>query len=215
MGDVREKATTDPMYRYIKRLLPKPRELEYRGKYHRPEREEDYRNPKPRGLKYETSDKGLTLVENFIKSIPPERQHVISSDPSKLRTELREAALKESQQVRSHVRPNSAHKVYAWRDLLEERELKSQSYSCTKVPSEVFLPDKTKHLLTLFHKNHQTEGRVKRMNGYWQVPRLGPTPTRDRYGLRILDNLELESQTDVKCQTYTGTKDYHYSWPYT
>lgn len=81
--DVRERATTDPMYKYYKRLLPKPRyeiyrngrlhcrdisrDPEYRGKYQRPEREEDYRNPKPRGLKYETSDRGLALVENFMK----------------------------------------------------------------------------------------------------------------------------------------------------
>ena len=41
------------------------RDPEYRGKYQRPEREEDYRNPKPRGLKYETSDRGLALVENL------------------------------------------------------------------------------------------------------------------------------------------------------
>lgn len=81
---------------------------------------------------------------------------------------------------RSRVKPNSAHKVYAWRDLLEEREHKSQGYSCTKVPSAVFLPDKTEHLLTLFHREHQTEGNLKRINGYWQVPRLGAPPTRDR-----------------------------------
>ena len=81
--DVRDKATTDPMHKYYKRLLPKPRygeawggnecetpecifrDPEYRGKYQRPQREEDYRNPKPRGLKYETSDRGLALVENL------------------------------------------------------------------------------------------------------------------------------------------------------
>merc|ERR1711953_205676 len=208
--DVRDKATTDPMHKYYKRLLPKPRDPEYRGKYQRPEREEDYRNPKPRGLKYETSDRGLALVENFMKQRNPG-----STDLSQLKTQFREEALRESDQVRSRIKPNSAHKVYAWRDLLEERELKSQNYSCTKLPSEVFMPDKTKHLLTLFHKDHQAQGKVKRMNGYWQVPRLGPTPTRDRYGLKILNNLQLESQTEVKAQTCKGTKDYHYSWPYT
>ena len=61
------------------------------------------------------------------------------------------------------MKPNCAHKVYAWRDLLEERELKSQNYSCTKLPSEVFMPDKTGHLLTLFHKEHQSQGKVKRV----------------------------------------------------
>ena len=29
-----------------------------------------------------------------------------------------------------------------------------------------------------------------------------------RYGLRILNNLQLESQTDVKAQTSKGTKEY-------
>ena len=82
--------------------------------------------------------------------------------------------------ARSGVNPNSGHKLYAWRDLLEVRETKSQGYTCTKVPSEVFLPDKTKHLLTLFHKDHESEGKLRRVDGYWQVPRLGPTPTRDR-----------------------------------
>ena len=51
-----------------------------------------------------------------------------------------------------------------------------------------------------------------------------------RYGLKILNNLQLESQLDVKAQTCKGTKEYvslehllilrdicsyHYSWPYT
>ena len=51
-----------------------------------------------------------------------------------------------------------------------------------QVPSEVFLPDKTDHLVTLFHKEHSADtARVRRMNGYWQIPKLGKTPTRDRY----------------------------------
>ena len=51
-----------------------------------------------------------------------------------------------------------------------------------QVPSEVFLPDKTDHLVTLFHKEHSADtARVRRMNGYWQIQKLGKTPTRDRY----------------------------------
>ena len=92
-------------------------------------------------------------------------------------------------------------KVYAWRDLLEEREQKSAAYKSTKVkraqecptsndcdhvlntqvPSEVYLPDKTDQLITLFHKEHSADtAKLRRMNGYWQIPKLGRTPTRDR-----------------------------------
>ena len=51
-----------------------------------------------------------------------------------------------------------------------------------QVPSEVFLPDKTDQLVTLFHKEHTADtARLRRMNGYWQIPKRGKTPTRDRY----------------------------------
>ena len=173
------------------------RDPEYRGKYQRPQREEDYRNPKPRGLKYETSDRGLALVENL-----KVYKYIFTNSPYISRTYLRKemsdrlicpswelsyarrpwenptkwgkisslnfcralTALTALTLRRSRMKPNSAHKVYAWRDLLEERELKSQNYSCTKLPSEVFLPDKTAHLLTLFHKEHQEQGKVKRVS---------------------------------------------------
>ena len=93
---------------------------------------------------------------------------------------------------------NILHKVYAWRDMLEEREQKSAAYkstkvnvihvflkqqevACCQVPSEVYLPDKTNQLLTLFHKDHSADtARLRRLNGYWQIPKLGRTPTRDR-----------------------------------
>merc|ERR1712110_450392 len=29
------------------------------------------------------------------------------------------------------------------------------------------MPDKTKHLLTLFHKDHQAQGKVKRVRDEW------------------------------------------------
>ena len=47
--------------------------------------------------------------------------------------------------------------------MLEEREPKSRVYSCTKVPSEVYLPDKTSQLVTLYHKEHSNEGKIKRV----------------------------------------------------
>ena len=51
-----------------------------------------------------------------------------------------------------------------------------------QVPSEVFLPDRTDQLVTLFHREHSADtARLRRMNGYWQIPKLGKTPTRDRY----------------------------------
>lgn len=66
-----------------------------------------------------------------------------------LKNELRAAARRESDEVKSRLKPNSAHKVldirsvfqiklhvakvYAWRDLLEEREQKSAAYKSTKV----------------------------------------------------------------------------------
>ena len=69
-----------------------------------------------------------------------------------------------------------------------------------QVPSEVYMPDKTSHLLNLFHKEHSADvtsvRRVRRgadtnhrpdpdtfplqVDGYWQIPRLGKTPTRDK-----------------------------------
>ena len=84
--------------------------------------------------------------------------------------------------------------VYAWRGLLEERQPKSHVYSCTKVrsmmdiicqgstflhlymtcprvqvPSEVYMPDKTSHLLNLFHKEHSADvTSVRRVRGRYQ-----------------------------------------------
>jgi hypothetical protein len=55
--DIKQKASTDPMFKYYKRLLPKGREAVLKSNYKRPELEENYRNPRPRGLDYETSDK--------------------------------------------------------------------------------------------------------------------------------------------------------------
>ena len=55
-------------------------------------------------------------------------------------------------------------KVYAWRDLLEEKELKSHAFSCTQVPSEVYLPDKTKQMIKVYHKSHDNVGKVKNVS---------------------------------------------------
>ena len=82
-------------------------------------------------------------------SLPGERLAHISSDVAGLKNELRAAARRETDEVKSRLKPNSAHKVlhstyvfqirlhvtkvYAWRDLLEEREQKSAAYKSTKV----------------------------------------------------------------------------------
>ena len=87
------------------------RETEYVGKVQRPELEENYRNPKPRGSAYETSDRGLALIESCLRGLPRERLNNISSDVASLKTELREAARRETEEVKSRVKPHSAHKV--------------------------------------------------------------------------------------------------------
>jgi len=212
--DVKQKATTDPMFKYYKRLLPKQREAAFQGSYKRPELEENYRNPRPRGLDYETSDKGHSLMQNYLKDLPKEKVTALSTDVAGLKKDLREAAKKATEEVRSKIKPNSAHKVYAWRGLLEEKEWKSNSYSCVQVPSEVFLPDKTSQMLSVYHREHKEDGKVRKVDGVWQVPHLGPSITRDRYGLRILDNLEMESDTPQSRRTAKNT-EYHYCWPLT
>jgi len=213
--DIKQKATTDPMYKYYKRFLPKQREAAFQRSYKRPELEENYRNPRPRGLDYETSDKGHSLMQNYLKDLPKDKVTALSTDVAGLKKELREVAMKETEEVRSKIKPNSAHKVYAWRGLLEEKESKSNSYSCIQVPSEVYLPDKTGQMISVYHRQHREDGKVRKVNGVWQVPHLGPSITRDRYGLRILDNLELESETLDTRRRAGKTAEYHYSWPLT
>jgi len=214
VDDVKKKASTDPMAKYYKRYLPKQRESVCLSNHKRPDIEENYRNPKPRGLDYETSDKGHSLMQKYLQDLPPERVTQLSTDVAGLKKELREAARLETDEVKSRIKPNSAHKVYAWRGLLEEKELKSHSFSCIQVPSEVYLPDKTNQMIKVYHKSHENAGKVRNVNGYWQIPKLGPSMTRDKYGLRILDNLEMESEIPQSRRTGRDT-EYHYCWPLT
>ena len=100
-----------------------------------------------------------------MQDLPPERVAVLSTDVAGLKKELREAARKENEEVKSKMNPNSAHKVYAWRGLLEEKAPKSHSVSCVQVPSEVYLPDKTSHMLKVYHKSrNNTEGKVRNVS---------------------------------------------------
>ena len=46
------------------------REPRYVGQVRRPELEERHRHPAPRGLRYETSDRGLALMESCLQ-VPP------------------------------------------------------------------------------------------------------------------------------------------------
>jgi len=211
---LKEMAASDPKYKYYKRLMPKPRERQFQSTSKRSELEENYRNPRPRGLDYETSDKGHSLMQKYLQDLPREKVTSLSTDLAGLKKDLKEAAKKETEELKSKIKPNSAHKVYAWRHLLEEKESKSQAVSCVPVPSEVYLPDKTNQLLTVFHKEHITDGKVRNRGGYWQIPRLGPLMTRDKNGLKILDNLEMEEDLPVSKRTNRET-EYHYCWPLT
>ena len=47
------------------------REPRYVGQVRRPELEERHRHPAPRGLRYETSDRGLALMESCLQVPPP------------------------------------------------------------------------------------------------------------------------------------------------
>ena len=47
------------------------REPRYVGQVRRPELEERHRHPAPRGLRYETSDRGLALMESCLQVLPP------------------------------------------------------------------------------------------------------------------------------------------------
>ena len=141
------------------------------------------------------------------QELPRDSLGSLASDVGSLKRELRGAAVRETEEVRSRMRPGAAHKVgsqltrwrtvylvtdvtmcqvYAWRGLLEERQPKSHVYSCTKVrstqgstsgltrpcvkvPSEVYMPDKTSHLLNLFHKEHSADvTSVRRVRGRYQ-----------------------------------------------
>ena len=101
---------------------------------------------------------------NTYKDLPREKVTSLSTDLAGLKKDLKEAAKKETEELKSKIKPNSAHKVYAWRHLLEEKESKSQAVSCVPVPSEVYLPDKTNQLLTVFHKEHITDGKVRNVS---------------------------------------------------
>ena len=88
------------------------------------------------------------------QELPRDSLGSLASDVGSLKRELRGAAVRETEEVRSRMRPGAAHKVgsqltrwrtvylvtdvtmcqvYAWRGLLEERQPKSHVYSCTKV----------------------------------------------------------------------------------
>ena len=59
--------------------------------------------------------------------------------------------------------------------------------------------------------------RVRLAGGYWRLPQLGPAITRDRWGLRILSNLEPgeEMGQGGPGKLQRTNQPYHYSWPYT
>ena len=53
----------------------------------------------------------MALIEGCLRGLPRERLTTISSDVASLKTELRAAARRETEEVKSRLKPNSAHKV--------------------------------------------------------------------------------------------------------
>ena len=103
------------------------------------------------------------LNKKILQDLPKDKVTALATDVAGLKKELREVARKETEEVRSKIKPNSAHKVYAWRGLLEEKESKSNSYSCIQVPSEVYLPDKTEQMVSVYHRQHREDGKVRKV----------------------------------------------------
>ncbi|XP_023338433.1 uncharacterized protein LOC111709078 [Eurytemora carolleeae] len=200
----KSEAEVDPYYRFVKKLLkPRERDLELSplmtGKDYTPRIKESGL------LRYETSDKGCGLIESLdLNSI---------TNCSDLKKALRNAAREQNQEMRSGIKPGSAHKVYAWRDLLEEREEISKQFNSEPREASSLLPDKSNRLIDIYHRDRKEKGGIHFMNGYWQIPRLGPKVYRDKWGLKIIDNLEPEPAPYKSLKK--EDKEYHYQWPLT
>jgi len=208
---VGEKILRDPMEKYIRGLRRRNREFrsEERGTMRndkQTERMQDYRMR--RGL----GDNGVSLLTSCLKDIPREEMTTMKNDPERLRHLIKEAARQEEEKMRSKIKPNSAKKLYAWSSLLDERDVKSKKYSCQPIPSEKFMPDSTSQMIKVYHRNHGNLGKVHLIDDYWQIPRVGPPVYRDRYGMQILRNLEMEENLMVARKT-DSNNDYYYDWP--
>jgi len=196
-------AETDPNYRFIKRLVtPRERDKElevlmtgcdYIPKY------------KKRVPELDCSDTGSALIQSL-----PEKE-MANAKAGDIKAALRRVAQENSQEMRSGMRPAAAYKVYAWRDILDDREEKSKRYACQPQPSSNFLPDETNQLVSIYHRDLKDRGGVYHLNGYWQIPRVGPSVYRDKWGLKIIDNLEPERPEINK--TSTKEDGYYYQWP--
>lgn len=195
---------TDPNYRFVKRLLhPRERDPELTrlmtGEDYVPRRHKE-REP---ATAHVSAAMGQALIKDFLGC----------QDLDELRRDLRSAARREHEEMRSGIKPASAHKLYAWRDLLEEREPLSGRYTTQPVPSSVYLPDPSSRLISIYHRDTAERGKLHHTNGYWQINQPGPQIYRDKWGLKILNNLEPERE--VERRTLVEEKDYHYQWPLT
>lgn len=169
-----------------------------------------------KALEYDTSDKGLSLMLDVIKDIPKEKMTNMKKDVESLKKELKQIAVKEKQEMKSGFNPSSAHKVYEWRSILEDQPQLSKEYSNTHVPSEKFMPDKSKQLVTIYHRNHDDKGRLFNLKGFYQlgVSPLGPNVHRDHNGLKIIPNLDPEIECDGPRRNRDQI-DYSRTWAFT
>jgi len=219
-GDLEKKIpnANDPLFKYVKNhLLPKPRESRSPGfpRRTRNDLEDQWRSPRALGMDYETNDKGLSLLRHCLDELPQDRKATIAGDMGELKRELREKARRESELAKSKMQPNSAHKVYAWRGLLEDRETLSSKYSCQTTPSELFMPENPQRRLDIFVRPHTTDSKIHldRNLNCWSLSKLGPPVYRDNHGLKIIPNLDPEVSIEPKGKLARET-DYHYSWPF-
>lgn len=212
-GDLEKKVpqANDPLYKYVKHnLLPKPRDPKTSVKFgsRLGDREENYRRPKPRGITWETDDKGLSLLQELPSG-------AVKGDMVQLKRELKEAARKEADLARSQMLPQSAHKVYAWRGLLEDRDTLSLKYSCQTTPTSSFLPDTSHRRLDIYQRPHREKSslHINRSLNCWSVPHLGPNIYRDKYGMKIIPNLDPGAGLETRGRKTKDT-EYHYCWPF-
>jgi len=203
---------TDPYHKYLNRKRAvSPRRTGVEDMSHHMK---NFKRSK--ALEYETSDKGLALIMDVIKDVPKEKMASMKKDVETLKKELKQVAIKEKEEMKSGLNPSSAHKVYEWRSILEDQHQVSKDYSNAHVPSELFLPDKSRQLVTIYHRNHEDTGRLHNLKGFYQlgVNQMGPNIHRDNNGLKIITNLDPEVECDGPRRNKDNI-DYSYNWAFT
>jgi len=200
----RGKEMEDPNYRYVKRLL--------KGRERDPELEMLMTGkgyvPRSTMKREESTASEFEISSGLLQDMSVEEE----GDAAALKEALRAAARDHAAEAKSGIKPAAAHKIYAWRAMLDERERRAKDFECSSLPSSAFKPDQINRLLdNLYYRSSKETGSLYKRDGFWQKPRLGPNITRDKNGLRILENLEPEAGPvrPLKSQD----KEYYYQWP--